>query len=222
MQESGANEQIRDLMEVLKGANLTRSKVSQLEKRLKNNVEDLPSRLQLLGHFQRPPVREKFFELLVWLIKYKPESAIHEHLSIAQNSSAGYLLGKSEWLNHLRESPYNLRILVNFASYCALCEPIESIKYLRIALSKDPVSTEISFKLSEKLKNLSLTRSGDYAREAIHQFIESLDLHERNPSAFPYLTQYLDQTLSEYLEIAFKNSLIDEAEQLKYILKKRN
>lgn len=221
MDEAVVNEQIHEVLEVLKGANLSRTKVSLLEKRLIDNPDDLSARLQLLGFFQRPPITEKFYELLIWLISHKPESAIHEHLSTAQELSEGYRLAKQEWLDQVQRSQENLRILLNFAAFCSLCEPAEAISNLRTALSKSPSSTEASFKLAEAFRNVSLTSEGSHAREAVKQFFETVELYEKNTHNYPYLHQYFDQMLREYAEFAANNSLFDEAKRLDLLLQKR-
>lgn len=221
MDEVLANHQISELLEVLKGANLSRNQVSRLEKRLSENPEDSSARLQLLGFFQRPPVSERFYGLLVGLINHSPESAIHEHLSTAQESSEGYQLAKRAWLDQVEKSPDNVRILLNLGEFCSLCEPLEAVKYLRMAFSKNPSSTEASFKLAQGFRNLSLTSGGNYAREAIQQFLETIALYEKNIDGYPYLHQYFDQILREYSELATAHSLFDEATRLELLLQNR-
>lgn len=221
MDDEELKKQLADHALLMQGSHLPAGKVSKLEKRLKANETDWEARLILLGYYQQQRFNAQYYELLGWLIDNRPTNAIHEYLLPPYKKTKAYLAAKKRWTTQVRLQPQNTKILAYIASFCALCDPKDTIKYLKRALLLEPSSEDLSLSLAQAYRMSAIGGSRYYARMAVEQLQQTVRLYQKRTDDHSYLKQYFEMVLGEFSDLALENGLPDDAESLGKLLLKR-
>jgi hypothetical protein len=221
MDEQEIKEQFDDDRLLMQGRHLSAAKASKLEQRLQANEHDWEARLLLIGYNYQSRVRPQYYELLAWLIDNRPTNSVHEWLTPPYRKTKAYVVAKRRWLRQLRLQPQNTKILTYIASYCAICEPRDAIKYLTQALLLEPTSEDLSLRLAQAFRTAAIGGSRYYARKAVAQLRYTVSLYKKRTDAHSYLKQYFEMLLREFSDLALENGLPDEATSLGKLLLKR-
>jgi tetratricopeptide (TPR) repeat protein len=109
----------------MSGRKLMAKEAESLEKQIRQNPLDISSRTKLLGYyfgrsFRSQSAREAKQKHVLWLIANAPESEV---LGMpvgpldAISGAEGYAQGKKAWINQLKRTPANLKLLEHSATF---------------------------------------------------------------------------------------------------------
>lgn len=109
---------------LLRGQKLSVTEARELEQRLADNPEDNAARASLLGYYTANRHIAERRELVLWLVKNHPESALlqgREALVVAHGNSLsdpeGYAALRSQWLAHTPSSADNPSAWINAINF---------------------------------------------------------------------------------------------------------
>lgn len=127
---------------------LEQTDVLQLERKLRQQADDFPTRLKLMAYHQRadrashPEDLAKRVRHVLWLIEHAPESEIlHSYVaqfSPGQLTPAQYGSAEALWRAALEAAPKNAAIHWNAASFFQPLDPALHLRYLEGTAAADP------------------------------------------------------------------------------------
>jgi len=169
---------------VLSGRKLTAEEVESLEKQIEKEPNDITSRTKLLGYYfhkqyQNKLARKAKQKHVLWLILNSPESDIlatpYGTLNAIMNKDA-YSQGKKGWINQLKESPENLKVLENSANFFLLYDRELAEESLQKARSLDMDNPKWPNKLGH-LYSLGMIRKPlNIKKEAAEKALEQYEI----------------------------------------------
>ena len=173
---------------MMQGFRLSDDQAKELQSKAEADPDDVESRLQLLGYYQRnsilnPELRERQVNAISWLVKNYPEAAghmqTHIHASIDPN---GYMQVKKLWLANIEAHPRNAKVLGNAAKYFLQSDRTVAEVLLKKAQAIEPGNADWAEQLGQLYKLGIMFTSGperqQAATEALAQFERAMKQNE--------------------------------------------
>lgn len=196
------------------------AEVRDVRKRLKENPNDIDSRLFLLGRNLRRP-SSTFATHLIWLIDNHPRHCIHLNLPPRKNDDA-YQRARLRWLRQVRLNPEDVTILYHAAEFCSLFSPEDAIRFLHRASDLDPLNDELPRELSHLYcclaAHYSVKKNKLVAHKAVEQLKIALARYATPSTEDSYLLPYFSMVLDQTARVALRYDLLDDAKDLGQVL----
>ncbi len=164
----------------MSGYRLAAEEVESLEKQIEKNPHDITSRTKLLGYyngeqFQNQSAREAKRKHVLWLILNSPESEVLATPYGELNAiTEAYSQGKKAWINQLKRTPANLKLLEHSANFFQLHDRELALESLQTARSLDMDNPkwpkELGHLYSRDMIGKSLKVKTNAAGKALEQF----------------------------------------------------
>lgn len=171
------------------GSDLTAEAVKELEAKTLADPNDCESRLQLLGFYSgasilSPEFRQKYADLVIWLIANFPESEAagssysHIHASI---DPSGYLKAKNLWLKKMSTHGEDTIVLSNAANFFLQSDSKTAEELLKKAQALEPDNIDWCNQLGQLYRlgligQVSAKKRKELATNALMQFERSISL----------------------------------------------
>ena len=201
-----------------KGSELTAEAVKELEAKTLADPHDCESRLQLLGFYSSasilsPEFRQKYADLVIWLIANFPESegagSTYSHIDASIDPS-GYLKAKNLWLKQISVHGEDTSVLSNAAKFFLQSDRKTTEELLKIAQALEPDNIDWCDQLGQLYRlgligQVSAKKRKELATNALLQFERSMSLQgESNASS---------STLVDLAKASFEAGEIEKAKK---------
>ncbi len=201
----------------LKGGELSEQEAQQLEEEVKDNPENLPARIQLLGYYSRrrfdsDDACKARQEHILWIIQHHPDSEIaglpYTDLNPVLDGKS-YYKAKELWLKQVKNHSENAKVLGNAANFFLHYDEELSEMYLKEAQTLEPKNPDWPkrlgfFYMLQSRGEHPAERKSETARKALKQYEKASSLSPKAIDRF-----YL---LSDLAEAAFEAQKIKKAQ----------
>jgi hypothetical protein len=200
---------------IMDGRQLSGIDAKMLEARLRNDENDVRSRLLLLGFLDRNKnySRQRFAGHLCWFIDNHPDHPALEHIGI-DLTGAEHDLVKAHWLRQVRTYAHNNNVIRNAESFCSLQSPKTAERLLKNAIDMDPKNEEWYWLLSHLYKISAFSKVFgtplNVAKKSLSAGTIAFELYDKKPS-YGYLTVYYVMCAVNLAELAIEFGLYDSA-----------
>lgn len=192
----------------LRGMDLSETEADLLEDTIKQNPDDLNSRILLLGfqrrrRFHNVQLIPKFIENIAWLVDHKPDLQIMRSVgNVLQDidGASAYVNIKNRWIEQVNKHSENVEILENAASFFILADRALSERCLHHAKRLQPTN----HRWSEELVHLYSLFGSYYEQQALIEGERALLLTTKPVERFYALTRMPS--------VAFRADQIDKAQ----------
>ena len=197
---------------------LSKDAAKELQAKANSDPNDIESRLQLLGYYNRHSIlnkslRESHTELACWLIENYPDSrAAGSHAAHVTGTinPLGYVKARLLWLDTVKIHDQNVTILLNASGFFLLDDNDLSEELLKKAEAIEPDNIDITKKLAQVYQLFN--RSGDSKAKLREQNDKEMVQLERALARSKEGTN-VSQLLIDIAKTAFKSGENDKAKQ---------